>query len=350
MTTTEAISLLKKLIATPSISREEEQSATLLYKFMVERGFAPVRLKNNILAYNKHFDESLSTVVLAAHHDTVRPSQSYTRDPFSPTEEQGRIYGLGSNDDGASLVAMMALFDNFYSAQGLKYNLCLALSAEEECSGTNGMEHIFPQIHNPSLVVVGEPTSMQVAIAERGLMVVDCTSEGVAGHAAHENTENAIVKTIKDIEWFSTYRFEKTSPLLGAVKMSVTIINAGSSHNIIPDKCTFTVDVRSNGLYTNHEILETIKSHVSCSVKERSTRLSASSIELSHPFVECCIASGSTPVGSSTLSDQALVSCPSVKIGIGDTLRSHTADEYIEISEIERGIEQYIEIFSNYLR
>ncbi len=349
MTTSQAIELLKELIATPSISREEEQSATLLYNYMEGRGLSPIRLRNNIIAYNKHYNPALTTVILSAHHDTVRPSSGYTRDAFTPHQEQGRIYGLGSNDDGASLVALLAVFENFYNATDLKYNLCIALSSEEECSGANGMELIYPSLKNPSLVVVGEPTSMQVAVAERGLMVVDCTAHGKAAHAAHSTGENAIIKAMSDINWFSSYKFDKVSPLLGEVKMSVTIIAAGTQHNIIPDECRFTVDVRSNGLYTNEEILDIIRQNVSCSVQERSTRLSASSIDITHPFVECCIASGAQPFGSSTLSDQALVRCPSAKIGIGDTLRSHTSDEYIEISEIENGIKQYIEIFTNYL-
>ncbi len=343
------IELLYKLIKTPSHSRSEEGTAELLYAEMLNRGFNPQRHKNNVYVYNREFADEKPTVVLSAHHDTVRPNENYTRDPYLPTEIDGKIYGLGSNDDGASLVSLVELFAHFYPLSNLKYNLCLALSAEEECSGANGMEALYPMIINPALVVVGEPTGMDVAIAERGLMVLDCEVEGVAGHAAHNNTVNPIMKALSDLNWFNTYRFDKVSETLGEVKMSVTIISAGTTHNVVPAKCQFTVDVRSNGCYSNPEILDIIKANVACSVKERSTRLNPSSIDVDHPFVKCCIEAGAKPFGSNTLSDQALVKCPSVKIGVGDSSRSHTSDEYVLRSEIEEGVAKYIEIFENFL-
>lgn len=349
MTTTHAIELLQKLIATPSITRDEMATASLLYDEMVSCGYAPQRIGNNVLAYNKHFNAEKPTVVLCSHHDTVRPNENYTRDPFAPTISDGKLYGLGSNDAGASLVSLFAAFDYFFSSDTLKYNLALLLTAEEECSGRGGMSMAYDKLINPHLVVVGEPTGMDIAIAERGLMVLDCEVEGVSGHTAHDNTVNPIILAMKDIEWFDSYRFDKVSDALGIVKMSVTIINSGTSHNVVPGKCTFTVDVRSNGLYTNAEVLAIVEESVSCKVTARSLRLSPSSIDSGHPFVESCIKNGSKPFGSSTLSDQALVRCDSVKIGVGDTKRSHTSDEWVYIHEIEEGIAKYIAIFKDYL-
>ncbi len=349
MNSNDAIDLLKQLIATPSLTRNEQGSADLLFAKMVDLGIDVERVENNLIAYNKSFSPSLPTIVLCAHHDTVRPNENYTRDPFCPTVEDGKLYGLGSNDDGASLVSLLTAFNNFYKMELPKHNLCLLLTAEEESSGHRGMGIMYDKIINPELVIVGEPTSMDVAIAERGLMVLDCEKVGVSGHAAHENTVNPIILALDDIRWFNDYKFEKRSEVLGDVKMSVTVISAGTTHNVVPGKCAFTVDVRNNGCYTNLEILERVKANVSCSVSARSTRLAASSIDSKHPFVECCERHGSKLFGSSTLSDQALVSCESVKIGVGDTHRSHTADEYVLLSEIEDGIDRYIKILTDYL-
>ncbi len=349
MNSASAINLLSQLISTPSLTRSEEGSAGLLYATLLELGFNPQRVENNLIAYNKHFKAELPTVVLCSHHDTVRPNENYTRDPFVPTIEDGRLYGLGSNDAGASLVSLIAAFNHFYSKELPAHNLCLLLTAEEESSGHRGMGIMYDKIINPSLIVVGEPTSMDVAVAERGLMVLDCEVVGISGHAAHENTVNPIIKSLNDIQWFNDFRFDKVSEVLGRVKMNVTVIAAGTTHNVVPGKCHFTVDVRNNGCYTNIEILEIIKQHVECSVTARSTRLNASSIDQSHPFVECCLREGSKIFGSSTLSDQALTKCDSVKIGVGDTHRSHTADEYVLLSEIEEGIERYINILTDYL-
>ncbi len=350
MNSASAIELLRRLIATPSLTRSEQGSADLLCVEMTKLGFAPQREENNLIVYNKHFSEKLPTVVLCSHHDTVRPNENYTRDPFEPTIEDGKLYGLGSNDAGASLVTLLTAFNHFYDVELPHCNLCFLLTAEEESSGHRGMGIMYDKIINPSLVIVGEPTSMDVAIAERGLMVLDCETVGVSGHAAHDNTVNPIIESIEDILWFNNHRFEKISEVLGDVKMSVTVISAGTTHNVVPGKCNFTVDVRNNGCYTNAELLEMIQAGVKrCSVTARSTRLGASSISSDHPFVESCVKHGSKIFGSSTLSDQALVSCTSVKIGVGDTHRSHTADEFVLLSEIEQGIERYIKILTDYL-
>ncbi|MFI3287155.1 MAG: M20/M25/M40 family metallo-hydrolase [Rikenellaceae bacterium] len=349
MTTPEAIGLLKRLIATPSVTKNEEHTATLLFNEMESRGYDVQRYGNNLIAYNKYFSESKQTVVLCSHHDTVYPNENYTLDPFTPTQKEGKLYGLGSNDAGGSLVSLFAAFDCLYPLENLRYNVALLFTAEEESSGVNGMSVMYSKVINPHLFVIGEPTSMDVAIAERGLMVLDCEVLGVSGHTAHNNTVNPIIKAMQDIAWFSEYKFDRVSDVLDEVKMSVTIINAGTAHNVVPGKCSFVVDVRNNGCYSNIEILEIIKQNVECSVKARSVRLNASSIEVTHPFVQCCIDSGSVPFGSQTLSDQALVACQSVKIGVGDTKRSHTSDEWIYISEIESGIDKFIKIFKQYL-
>lgn len=349
MESVEAIDLLKKMIATPSVTKNEEATAELLFNDMTERGYNAQRFSNNIIVYNKYFSTDKQTVVLCSHHDTVKPNENYTIDPFIPLVKDGKLYGLGSNDAGASLVSLYATFDHFYDREDLKYNLCLLLTAEEESSGVKGMGMMYEKVINPYLFVIGEPTSMDVAIAERGLMVLDCEVEGVSGHAAHNNTVNPIVGAIDDILWFTNYRFEKVSEVLGEVKMSVTVIAAGTTHNVVPGKCNFVVDVRSNGCYTNLEVLEVIKNSVKCKVKERSTRLNPSMIDINHDFVQACVRNGSKPFGSSTLSDQALVPCTSVKIGVGDTTRSHTSDEYVELAEIENGIEKYREIFRDFL-
>ncbi len=341
--------LLKRLVSTPSITKSEQLSAQLLYDEMILRGFSPERVKDNIICYNKHFSPEKRTLVLCSHHDTVSPNKGYTLDPFEPIEKDGRLYGLGSNDAGASLVALIELFDFLYSLENLPYNIALLITAQEESSGVEGMAIMFPRLHNPELVIVGEPTSMDIAVAERGLMVLDCVVEGIAGHAAHNNTVNPIIKAMDSIRWFSQYRFEKVSSMLGEVKMSVTVISAGQAHNVVPSQCNFTVDIRNNGEYTNQEILDIAKEHLDIKIIPRSVHLNPSTIELDHPFVEASIACGSNPYGSPTMSDQALIHCSSVKIGIGDSLRSHSADEYILLEELEQGIDKYIEIFSKYL-
>lgn len=337
------IQLLQKMIATPSFSREENLTADLLAAFLSDKGVAEVhRQQNNVWAYNRHFDPSKPTILLNSHHDTVKPNSAYTRDPFRPDIEEGRLYGLGSNDAGASVVALTAAFLHFYPMEGLKYNLCLALTAEEEVSGQNGIESILPQLGELSFAMVGEPTQMQMAIAERGLMVLDCVAHGRAGHAARDEGDNAIYRALQDIEWFRTYRFPKESELFGPVKMSVTIISAGTQHNVVPAECRFTVDVRVCDRYTNEEVLAVVREHVQSEVTPRSLRLKPSYIDPSHPIVVAGTELGRKTFGSPTTSDQALLSIPSLKMGPGDSARSHSADEFVYVEEIEQGIDQYI--------
>ncbi len=341
----DAVSLLKKMIEIPSFSREEEHCADLIKKYIEEKGYTASRLKNNVWTVANGFDSSRPTLLLNSHIDTVRPVTGWTKDPFTPTEIDGKIYGLGSNDAGASVVSLLHTFF-LLSQNNQPYNLIFAATAEEEVSGKNGIELLLKELPKIDFAVVGEPTEMQLAVAEKGLMVLDCTTHGKAGHAARNEGENAIYKALQDIEWFRNYRFENISEFLGEVKMSVTQINAGTQHNVVPDKCTFVVDIRSNELYSNQEILEEIKKHVNCNAQPRSTRLSSSATPLDHPIVAKAKKMGREVFGSPTLSDQALMSFPSVKIGPGKSSRSHTADESIEISEIEQAIEIYFELLN----
>ena len=341
-----AVALLRQMIQTPSFSKEEAGTAGLLAEFLQERGVEVHRKKNNVWAFNRHYDPAKPTILLNSHHDTVKPNGAYTRDPFAATVEGDRLYGLGSNDAGASGVSLLAAFLHFYDRKDLKYNLCVAITAEEENSGHDGLECVIPELGPLEFAIVGEPTLMQLAIAERGLMVIDCTAHGKAGHAAREEGDNAIYKAMQDIEWFRTYRFPKVSDLFGAVKMSVTIISAGTQHNVVPAECRFTVDIRVTDRYTNEEVLEIIKEHVSCEVKARSTRLRPPSIRPDHPIVQAGLALGRTTYGSPTTSDQALLDIPSLKLGVGDSARSHSADEFVHLSEIREGIELYIKMLS----
>jgi acetylornithine deacetylase len=280
--------------------------------------------------------------LLNSHHDTVRPNPGYTRDPFSPDIENGKLFGLGSNDAGGPLVSLIMTFFYFYEHPNLKYNLVMAATAEEEVSGTNGIELIWNDLPKIDFAIVGEPTLTDIAVAEKGLLVLDCFTKGKAGHAAREEGVNAIYLAIKDIEWFRTYRFPKVSEALGEVKMSVTVIHAGQAHNQVPAECTFTVDIRATDAYTLEEILETVKQHVSCEVKPRSLRLRPSGIAADHPVVVAGKALGKKLYGSPTTSDQALIPAPSIKMGPGDSARSHSADEFIFVNEIETGINSYI--------
>jgi len=340
----EALSLLRHLIATPSFSKEENHTAAIVNAFLDQHGVATNRKINNVWARNKHFDPSKPTILLNSHHDTVKPNSGYTRDPFEARVEDGKLYGLGSNDAGGCLVSLIATFLYFYNREGLKYNFCLAATAEEEISGVNGLELIIPDLGELDFGIVGEPTLMQLAIAEKGLMVLDCTAHGKAGHAAREEGENALYKAVDDINWFRTFRFPKESDIFGPIKMSVTIINAGSQHNVVPATCTFTVDVRVTDAYRNEEVLDIIKEHVVSDVKPRSIRLKPSSIDKNHPIVQAGISLGRTTYGSPTTSDQSLLDIPSLKIGPGDSARSHTADEFIYVNEIREGIELYIKM------
>lgn len=343
----DAVELLKKLIATPSFSREENQTADILQDFLQQHRIPIQRKLNNVWAYNQHFDLAKPTILLNSHHDTVKPNSGYTNDPFEPIVKEDQLFGLGSNDAGGCLVSLIATFLHFYDRQDLKYNFCLAATAEEEISGFNGLELVIPDLGPLDFAIVGEPTLMQLATAERGLMVLDCTAHGKSGHAAREEGENAIYKALADIEWFRSYHFEKESELFGPIKMSVTVINAGSQHNVVPATCTFTVDVRVTDAYRNEEVLDVIKQHVNCEVQPRSVRLKPSSISKDHPIVQAGLALGRTTYGSPTTSDQALLDIPSLKLGPGNSARSHTADEFVYLSEIKEGIELYIKLLES---
>ena len=340
----DSVDLLRKLISIPSLSKEEQQTAAVIEQFLVDRGVKTHRTVNNVWAYNEHFDPKKPTILLNSHHDTVKPNQGYSKDPLAADIIDGKLFGLGSNDAGGSLVSLIAAFLYFYEKKNLKYNLCLAATAEEEISGKNGIELIIPELGQLEFAIVGEPTLMDLAIAERGLMVLDCVSQGKAGHAAREEGENAIYKAIKDIEWFRTYEFAKRSSLFGPIKMSVTVIEAGSQHNVVPVVCKFTVDVRVTDAYRNEEVLKIIRQNVNCEVTPRSTRLKSSSISEDHSIVKAGISLGRKTYGSPTTSDQALLDIPSLKIGPGDSARSHMADEFIYVDEIEQGIDLYIQL------
>ena len=340
----DSIALLKELIKIQSFSKEEDKTADVIERFLQQRNIKTKRKLNNVWAYNQHFDAAKPTLLLNSHHDTVKPNTGYTRDPYDAAVEEGKLYGLGSNDAGGCLVSLIATFLYYNEQKDLSYNICLATTAEEEISGNNGLECVLPDLGQLEFAIVGEPTQMQLAIAERGLLVLDCTSTGKAGHAAREEGDNAIYKALKDIEWFRNYRFSKISEVFGPLKMSVTIINAGSQHNVVPATCTFTVDVRVTDAYTNEEVLKIIRTNVDAEVKPRSVRLKPSSIDKQHPLVQSGIALGRTTYGSPTTSDQALLSIPSLKVGPGDSARSHMADEYVYINEIEEGIKLYIEM------
>lgn len=346
----DAVNLLKLLIATPSISKEEDGTATLIAQFLEARNIPFERHLNNIWAKNKHFDPAKPVIVFNSHHDTVKPNPQYTRDPFSPDVADGRLYGLGSNDAGGCLVSLIATFLHYYERNDLKYNLVLTATAEEEISGPNGIESILSFLPAIDFAIVGEPTQTQLAIAEKGLMVLDCIVTGKAGHAARDEGENALYKALPDIEWFRTYRFPKVSDTLGPVKMSVTVINTSNkAHNVVPADCTFVVDVRVTEQYTLEEVLDIIHANVQCEVKPRSIRMRPSGIPLDHPFVQGGIRLGKTCYGSPTTSDQALIPATSIKMGPGDSARSHTADEFIYLDEIRQGIDSYINLLEEIL-
>ena len=341
--TSEAITLLSSLVSIPSVSREEEQVADFLQNYMERSGIMTGRSGNNIWCISPMFDTKKPTILLNSHIDTVKPVNGWRKQPFTAKMEDGKLYGLGSNDAGASVVSLFEVY-RYLSATEQAYNLIFLASCEEEVSGKNGIESVLPQLPPIALGVVGEPTEMHPAIAEKGLMVLDVTAHGKAGHAARDEGENAIYKALDDIQWFRNYRFPKESSFLGPVKMSVTQVNAGTQHNVVPDICTFVVDIRSNECYSNEELFQEICSHIQSEAKARSFRLNSSHIDAEHPFVKRAVELGRTPFGSPTLSDQALMHFPSVKIGPGKSSRSHTADEYIRVSEIEEAIGMYIKI------
>lgn len=344
--TQEAISLLKQLISIPSFSREENATADLIEEYLIQHGIQPKRAGNNVWAFSGSYSSSKPTVLLNSHHDTVKPNAGYTRDPFKATVENDKLYGLGSNDAGGPLVSLMAAFLELHD-QDLPFNLIFAATAEEEISGKGGIESILHELGGIDLAIVGEPTLMQLAVAEKGLLVIDCHVKGEAGHAARSEGKNAIYRAIKDITWFKSYKFAKTSETLGPIHMNVTQIQAGTQHNVVPDLCSFVVDIRVTDAYSHEEILEIIRNNTKCEIVPRSVRLKSSGIDNNHPIVVLAQNMNIDTYGSPTLSDQALIPYPSVKIGPGDSARSHSADEFIYIHEIEEGIETYKKLLTN---
>jgi len=341
---TEALDVLKNLIRIPSFSKEELLTADLIQQYLEAKGQKCNRHLNNVWVVHPDFKPGRTTLLLNSHHDTVKPTSSWALDPFTPTERDGKLVGLGSNDAGAPLVSLMASFLYFAQKPALKWNLIFAATAEEEISGFNGIESIKNELGDISLAIVGEPTKMELAVAEKGLMVLDCNAYGRPGHAAREEGENAIYNALTDIEWIRSFQFPKVSKMLGPVKMSVTQIKAGYQHNLIPDICEFVIDVRTNELYSNAETLEIIRKNVKSEVTARSLRLNSSSIPAGHPLVKIANNLNINCYGSPTSSDQAVMPWTSVKMGPGDSARSHTADEFIYPEEIKNGINLYIEI------
>jgi acetylornithine deacetylase len=346
----DAISLLKELIATPSFSKEEDETAGILCRFLGTRDIVHTRVGNNVFALNKYYDVAKPSILLNSHHDTVKPNKGYTFDPFIPFEKDGKLFGLGSNDAGGCLVSLIATFLYYYDKQDTKYNVVFAASAEEEISGVNGIELVLPYLGKIDCGIVGEPTKLEMAVAERGLMVIDCTAEGRSGHAARNEGENALYKAVDDINWIRNYKFEKISPLLGESRLTATVINTENvQHNVVPSQCKFVLDVRVNELYTFEEILDQLQKNLKSKFKPRTTRMKSTSIPLDHPLVLAGIKLGKGYYGSPTTSDKALMPFSTLKIGPGDSARSHTADEYIYIDEIRDGIETYIKLVNELL-
>ena len=348
--TQEAVDLLEMLIAKPSISRDETLAAEVLEAQMNEWGLAPQRIGNNIVAYGE-MAENRPTLLLNAHIDTVKPVSTWTRDPFKPTIEDDRLYGLGANDCGGGLVSLLQVFRILTTnpSYATPYNIIYVASAEEEVSGANGIAMVLPQLPKIDVAIVGEPTGMQPAIAEKGLMVIDGVAHGKSGHAAREEGVNAIYEALDDLVWLRDYRFKKESRLLGPTKMTVTVLNSGTQHNVVPDECRFVIDLRTNEYYQNEFLFEFLRKKMQkCRLEARSFRLHSSCIPETHPLVQRCIAMGMKPFGSPTLSDQALMPFPSFKLGPGDSSRSHSADEFIRISEIEHAISTYVQLLENY--
>ena len=345
-----AIGLLKELISIPSFSSEEEGTAAAIEDWFKEFNIPFKRSKNNVYAFNKHFDESKPTLLLNSHHDTVKPNSAYTKDPFDPHIENGKLFGLGSNDAGGALVSLIATFSYFYNRKDLNHNIILAATAEEETSGPNGLNSMLAILPGIDVAIVGEPTLMELAIAEKGLVIFDGEVAGTPSHAAHPNDNNAIYNSIEVLEWFKKFKFEKHSEVLGPVKLTVTQINAGSQHNVVPAKVDLVIDVRVNDKYSNKEIADILTKEAPCKLKARSLRLNSSAINKAHPLVASGIALGRNTYGSPTLSDQAALSCQSLKLGPGDSTRSHSADEFIYVHEVEEGISIYIKLLEGFLK
>jgi len=342
----DAVTLLKSLIATPSVSRDEAQAADVLCQYLDTWSLPYGREGNNLWVGCPDWDNRRPTIMLNAHIDTVKPVASWTRPPFTPTLEGDTLYGLGANDCGGGLVTLLQVY-RIMLRQPRSYNLLWVASAEEEVSGKNGFSRVLPRLPHIDVAIVGEPTGMQPAIAEKGLMVIDGYAEGVSGHAARNEGVNAIYEALDDLVWLRDYRFRKVSPLLGPTKMTVTVVEAGTQHNVVPDKLHFVIDVRTNEYYQNEFLFEFLRKKMrKCRLEARSFRLHSSSIAASHPVVQKCVAMGMTPFGSPTLSDQALMPFPSLKLGPGESSRSHSADEFIRISEMERALSIYTQLLS----
>lgn len=342
--TNEAVILLSHLIATPSVSRDERRAADIMQEALTRYGFTPQREANNVWAIAHHYNEARPTLLLNAHLDTVKPVSTYTRNPYEPSLEEGILYGLGSNDCGGGLVSLLQVFRILDSSDSCPYNLVYLASAEEEVSGKDGISRALPLLPHIDVAIVGEPTGMQPAVAEKGLMVIDITAHGKSGHAARGEGVNALYAALDDLCWIRSYQFDRVSTFLGATKMQATVIQAGTQHNVVPDTCNIVVDVRTNELYTNEEVFNIIQQHCQSECRARSFRLHSSRIDLQHPLVQRCIALGMTPFGSPTLSDQALMPFPSFKLGPGQSARSHSANEYILVSEIEDAINTYLQL------
>lgn len=342
--TGEAVSLLSHLIATPSVSRDERRAADIMEEELTRCGFTPHREANNVWAIGPCQREDRPTLLLNAHIDTVKPVASYTRNPYEPSLEDGTLYGLGSNDCGGGLVSLLQVFRELSASERCPYNLVYLASAEEEVSGKDGISRALPLLPHVDVAIVGEPTGMQPAVAEKGLMVVDITAHGKSGHAARNEGVNAIYEALDDLCWIRSHRFDRVSRFLGPTKMQATVVNAGTQHNVVPDECKIVVDVRTNELYTNEEVFDIISNHCKSECRARSFRLHSSRIDLNHPLVERCVALGLQPFGSPTLSDQALMPFTSLKLGPGQSARSHSADEYIKVSEIEHAIGLYLRL------
>ena len=342
-----AIELLRSLISVPSFSKTEDQTADILIDFLTKKNIPVHRHGNNIWVKSLNQNPEYPTLLLNSHHDTVKPVAGWQRDPFTPTIEKDILYGLGSNDAGASLVSLLAVFLHFYTRKNLPVNLLFLASAEEEISGTNGVEAVLPKLGKIDFGMVGEPTDMQMATAEKGLLVLDGIATGKAGHAARDEGENAIYVALRDIEYLQNLRFEKVSEQLGPIKISVTQIQAGTQHNVVPDKCKFVVDVRTTAAYSNQEVFDFLNKHTTSTLKARSTRLEPSGISIHHPLIQSGKKLGISTFGSATLSDQAMMKFPTLKMGPGDSSRSHTADEFILLSEIKNGIDTYIHLLEN---
>lgn len=332
---------LSEIIKIPSFSKEENQTAQWFFDCLENQGAKPRRSGNNVWAISAFWDPNKPTLLLNSHHDTVKPVSGWTYSPFEATRVDDTIFGLGSNDAGASLICLLTTFLRLRTSKTLEVNLIFAATAEEEISGSGGIASILALLPPIDMAIVGEPTNMQLAVAEKGLMVVDAVSKGISGHAARNEGVNAIYEAMEDIASIQSFAFPKISAFLGTVKMSVTQIKAGTQHNVVPDQCSFVIDIRTNELYTNEEVFETLKQLVKADVKARSFRLKSSGISLDHPLVLAGLHLNLIPFGSPTLSDQALMPFPSLKLGVGDSARSHTADEFIKIKEIEIGLSLY---------